>query len=175
MGHWVFYDTRPMIPGTPAMGIDVLNANGNRASHPQRCIKFGLTHFPNRHRSFSNIQLHAVVANTEPHSKSERITQPRSSLIHILISQHWYYGGTGYRSIRQHSDQLCHSIPCEHSMRLVLYIALFKSAAQRAVFGIRAVAAMPLGNSLRIWGEGEAVGREIISMAFVATSAAPTA
>jgi hypothetical protein len=55
------------------VGIDVLDSNGNRASHTQGCAEIRLTHFSNGHSSVSDIQLHPVVTDAQAHIKSECI------------------------------------------------------------------------------------------------------
>src|ERR1017187_2619739 len=43
-----------------------------------------------------------MVTDAQTHAKSECITQPSGSLIHIWIRQHWNYGGARYRLVRDH-------------------------------------------------------------------------
>jgi hypothetical protein len=73
VSHWRFCNPRPMTPGTGAVGIDVLYANSNGASHTQRCVHIRLTYFPNHHRSLPDTQLHPVVTDPQTHIKSECI------------------------------------------------------------------------------------------------------
>jgi hypothetical protein len=64
----------PTLTGTAGSdqgGIDVLDANSDRAPLTQQPIDLGRAHFPHRHRFVSHIQLHAMVTDAQTYAKSE--------------------------------------------------------------------------------------------------------
>src|SRR5438093_4017561 len=100
--HRILCDPRPAVLGLVAVGIRVFNTNTDRVSRTKHGVELVWAHFPHDHRSISHIQLHAVAADAQTHTKSECITKPSCSLIHIWIRQNWNNGGAGYRSVRPH-------------------------------------------------------------------------
>jgi hypothetical protein len=81
-------DLCPVIPRFGAKRIDIFDTNGNRALAAQLYTGFVEPHFSYDHGSISDIQLDAVITDPETNSKSERITEPSCSPIHIWIGEH---------------------------------------------------------------------------------------
>src|ERR1017187_3168431 len=88
-----------------------------------------------------------MVTDAQTHAKSECITQPSGSLIHIWIRQHWNYGGARYRLVRDHPvppPPLCKSNRTGLDLRATIRHQSLLTLASRGVrLGLLIISSMP--------------------------------